>query len=82
MIIAVIAISLLILGIILWGIYRHQRLLQDRAQLMRDALRHRDFSFRLPGRGLLFGERALQNAVNDMGHEIEKLVAQKEVESG
>ncbi len=81
MIIAVIAISLLILGIILWGIYRHQRLLQDRAQLMRDALRHRDFSFRLPGRGLLFGERALQNAVNDMGHEIEKLVAHNEVES-
>ena len=48
---------------------------------MRDAIRHRDFSFRLPTRGLFFGEKALQEALNDMGQEIQKLVAHSEVES-
>ncbi len=48
---------------------------------MRDAMRHRDFSFRLPTKGLLFGEKAMQKALNDMGHDIEKLVAHNEVES-
>ncbi|MBR4644219.1 MAG: sensor histidine kinase [Bacteroidaceae bacterium] len=48
---------------------------------MRDAIRHRDFTFRLPTRGLFFGERALQNVLNDMGQEIQKLVAHSEVES-
>ena len=61
--------------------YRHQCLLKERAEIMRDAIRHRDFSFRLPTRGLLFGERALQEALNDMGQEIQKLVAHSEVES-
>ena len=62
-------------------IYRHQCLLRDRAALMRDAMRHRDFSFKLPVKGLLFGERALQRALNEMGHDIEKLEAHNEVES-
>ncbi|MDE6289906.1 MAG: HAMP domain-containing histidine kinase, partial [Muribaculaceae bacterium] len=62
-------------------VYRHQCLLRDRASLMRDAMRHRDFSFKLPVKGLLFGERALQNALNEMGHDIEKLEAHNEVES-
>lgn len=62
-------------------VYQHQRLLRDRAMLMREAIRHRDFSFRLPTKGLLFGERALQEALNDMGEWIEKLVAHNEVES-
>lgn len=61
--------------------YRHQCLLKDRARLMHDAIRHRDFSFHLPTKGLLFGERALQEALNDMGQEIQKLVARGEVES-
>ena len=61
--------------------YRHQCLLRERAQIMRDAIRHRDFSFRLPTRGLFFGEKALQEALNDMGQEIQKLVAKGEVES-
>lgn len=77
-----VAISILVvIGIIIYSVYRHQCLLRDRAQLMRDAMRHRDFSFKLPVKGLLFGERALQNALNDMGHDIEKLVAHSEVES-
>ena len=62
-------------------VYRHQCLLRDRASLMRDAMRHRDFSFKLPVKGLLFGERALQKALNEMGHDIEKLEAHNEVES-
>ena len=61
--------------------YRHQCLLRERAQIMRDAIRHRDFSFRLPTRGLLFGEKALQEALNDMGQDIQKQVAHSEVES-
>ncbi len=73
-------VCLVIISILIWN-YRHQCLLRDRARLMRDAMRHRDFSFRLPTKGLLFGEKALQNALNDMGHEIEKLVAHNEVES-
>ena len=74
---AVIAVAI----IIAFWIYRHQCLLRDRAALMRDAIRHRDFSFKLPIKGLLFGERALQKALNEMGHDIEKLEAHNEVES-
>lgn len=62
-------------------IYRHQCLLKERAQMMRDAIRYRDFMFRLPTKGLLFGEKALQEALNDMGVEIQKLVANNEVEA-
>ncbi|MCR5533622.1 MAG: HAMP domain-containing histidine kinase [Bacteroidaceae bacterium] len=61
--------------------YRHQCLLRERAQIMRDAVRHKDFSFRLPTRGLFFGEKALQEALNDLGQEIEKQMAHSEVES-
>lgn len=78
--ITAIILSLTVIAVIVI-VLRHQFLLKDRAQLMRDAMRHRDFSFRLPTKGLLFGERALQNSLNDMGHEIEKLVAHNEVES-
>ena len=63
------------------AVYRHQCLLRNRAELMRDAIRHRDFAFHLPLKGLLFGERALQETLNNMGWEIQKLVAQNEVES-
>lgn len=61
--------------------FHHQRLLADRAHLMREAVRAHDFSFRLPVRGLFFGERALQEALNDLGSDISRLVAQNEVES-
>ena len=70
----------IVLAVLFYG-YRHQRLLRERAQIMRDAIRHRDFSFRLPTRGLFFGEKTLQEALNDMGQEIQKLVAHSEVES-
>ena len=61
--------------------YRHQCLLRDRAYLMREAVRNRDFSFRLPVKGLFFGERAMQQALNDMSLDIKALEAGKEVEA-
>ena len=61
--------------------YHHQSLLRDRAHLMREAVRNREFTFSLPTKGLFFGERALQEALNDIGQEVNKLVAQNEVES-
>lgn len=80
----VIVYCLLLLVVVLAALfyaYRHQCLLRERAQIMRDAIRHRDFSFRLPTRGLFFGEKALQEALNDMGQDIQKHVAHSEVES-
>ncbi len=61
--------------------WHHQRVLRDRAYLMREAIRNRDFTFRLPVRGLFFGERALQQTLNEMGQDVGQLVAQSEVES-
>lgn len=60
---------------------RHQRNLKSRAFLMQEAIRNGDYSFRLSTKGLLFGERALQQALNDMENDIGRLVAQHEVES-
>lgn len=61
--------------------FRHQNKLKLRAHLMREAMRNREFTFRLPVKGLFYGERALQEALNDLGQDIHKLVAQNEVES-
>lgn len=60
---------------------RHQRLLSLRASLMREALRNHDFTFRLPTTLLFPGERDLQNTLNEMGSEINRLLARSEVES-
>lgn len=60
---------------------RHQRLLSLRARLMREALRNHDFTFRLPTTLLFPGERDLQNTLNEMGSEINRLLARSEVES-
>ncbi len=75
---AILAALLLVLAGWMW---RHQRLLARRAWLMREAIRNRDFTFRLPVRGLLFGERALQGTLNEMGDDISRLISQNEVES-
>ena len=48
---------------------------------MREAIRNHDFTFHLPVKGLFFGERALQEALNDLGKDISSLVAQNEVDS-
>ena len=82
MIVAAFVASAAFASAIFVAVCRHQCLLRDRARLMRDAICHRDFSFRLPTRGLLFGERALQEALNDMGVEIQKLVAHRKSRKG
>ena len=74
------ALVILIVAILPWQ-WRHQRLLALRARLMREALRNRDFTFRLPTDRLLPGERELQSTLNDMGSEINLLLALNEVES-
>lgn len=68
-------------GVLALLLYRHQKLLQERAEAMVAAVRHRDFSFRLPGRDVFFGERALQDALLEMGQEVRKMEARREVES-
>ena len=75
------AVVILGLGYSIYKYVRHQCLLRDRAHLMREAIRNKDFSFRLPVKGLPFGERALQEVLNDFSSYINKLSAQKEVES-
>ena len=71
----------LILGGLIYLFFRHQRRLKVRAFLMREAVRNGDYAFRLPTSGLLPGERALQQALNDMQGDIARLVARHEVES-
>lgn len=71
---------ILIVVILIWQ-WRHQRLLALRARLMREALHNRDFTFRLPTDRLFPGERELQSTLNDMGSEINRLLARNEVES-
>lgn len=78
--VAIIVLAVIIVVLILWQ-WRHQRLLSLRARLMREALRNRDFTFRLPADRLFPGERDLQLALNDMGGEINRLLARSEVES-
>lgn len=76
-------IGSLVLAVVLvigW-FYRHQLLLRDRAHLMREAIRNQEFTFRLPVKGLFFGERALQEALNETGRDIGRLLARNEVES-
>lgn len=68
-------------GGIIYLFFRHQRKLKDRAFLMREAVRNGDYAFRLPTNSLLPGEKALQQALNDMEADIAQLVAKHEIES-
>ena len=77
----IIAFLIVILAVIILWEWRHQRRLSSRVQLMREALRNRDFMFRLPTDGIMPGERDLQTMLNDMGGEINQLMARSEVES-
>ena len=65
---------------VLW-FWRHQRSLRVRAHLMQEAIRNHDFTFRLPTNGLLPGERAMQETLNQLGDTIRQQVNQNEVES-
>ena len=77
----IIGIILLIIGGIIYLFLRHQRNLKSRAFLRPEASRHGDDSVRISTQGLLSGERALQQALNDMENDIGRLGAQHEVES-
>ena len=80
MIYGVVIVGIVVLWAGIW-FYRHQKLLEERAFLLREAVRNRDFAHRLPVKGLFFGERALQRTVNDLSEDISRLLAQNEVES-
>ncbi|MBR1546672.1 MAG: HAMP domain-containing histidine kinase [Prevotella sp.] len=75
----------IIIGVILLSgiisIYRHQRSLKQRAYLMREAIQNRDFTFRLSTKGLMIGERAMQEVLNQLGDTIRQQINQNEVES-
>ncbi len=64
-----------------WWFIRHQRKLRLRAYLMQEAIRNKDFTFRMPTGGMIFGERAMQETLNQLGETIRQQVNQSEVES-
>lgn len=76
-----IILAFVLVAVAIYGFYRHQLLLKTRAHLMKEAIHNHEFTFHLPTKGLFFGERALQETLNEMGQEINRLVAQNEVES-
>lgn len=76
----IIIIGVIIVSFAVWFVY-HQRMLRLRAHLMQEAIRNRDFTFRMPTHGLLPGERAMQETLNQLGETIRQQVNQNEVES-
>ena len=70
---------LAVVGIV-W-FWHHQQSLKVRTHLMQEAIRNHDFTFRLPTNGLLPGERAMQETLNQLGDTIRQQVNQNEVES-
>jgi signal transduction histidine kinase len=66
--------------VILW-FRHHQRMLANRAHLMQEAIRNREFTFRLPTDHMFSGERALQDTLNQLGEHIREQVNLGEVES-
>ena len=76
----IILIGVISVGFGVWFVY-HQRMLRLRAHLMQEAIRNKDFTFRMPTHGLLPGERAMQETLNQLGETIRQQVNQNEVES-
>ena len=72
--------SLALVVLVLW-FWHHQRKLEKRARMMQEAIRNRDFTFRLPTRHLFSGERALQETLNQLGEHVREQVNLGEVES-
>lgn len=73
-------LSFIIIVLVFWQ-WRHQRRLSLRVRLIREALRNRDFMFRLPTKRMLPGDRDLHVALNEMFGEINRLLARNEMES-
>ena len=71
------------IGVVLFAswFFHHQRKLSLRAHLMQEAMRNRDFTFRLSTKGMLPGERAMQQTLNKLGETIRQQVNLNEVES-
>lgn len=80
MLMFIIIIGITLVAGVVWLI-RRQRSLKLRAHLMQEAIRNHDFTFRLPTKGLLPGEQAMQQALNQLGETIRQQVNQREVES-
>lgn len=59
----------------------HQWKMKRNAYIMREALRNKDFSFRLSTKGMWSGERAMMEVLNNMGQEMSRLISENEVES-
>lgn len=76
----IIALIALLLFLLLF-FFRHQNNLKRRVYLMREAVRNRDFTFRLPVGGFVYGERVLQESLNELVHDFGKLSVRNEVES-
>lgn len=70
-----------VLVVLVIAIVHHQYKLRLRAHLMKEAIRNQDFSFRLPTNNLLPGERAMQEALNELGENIRQQMNKNEVES-
>ena len=77
-----ITVIVVVLAVVLalW-MWRHQHMLAERARLMQEAIKNRDLTFRLPTSGMLSGERALQETLNQLGEHIREQVNLGEVES-
>lgn len=73
-------LSVIIIALLVWQ-WRHQRMLSLRVRLIREALRNKDFMFRLPTKRMQPGDRDLHVALNEMFGEINRLLARNEVES-
>ena len=74
----IVVVTVIVLVLVIWY---HQRILSKRARLMQEAIRNRDFGFRLSTRYLLSGEKALQETLNQLGDHIREQVNLGEVES-
>lgn len=75
----IIIISLIVIIAVVF--IHHQNRLKRQAFLMQEAIRNRDFQFRISTRGLPWGERAMQEALNTVGQELKRQIAASEVES-
>lgn len=74
-------IVLAALVVLAFWFWHHQRMLARRARMMQEAIRNRDLTFRLPTRYMFSGERALQEALNQLGEHVREQVNLGEVES-
>ena len=75
MIVAIIS-AIACLALIVGLFCHHQNRLKFRANMMREAVRTHDVTFHLALNGMFYGEKAMQEALNDLGQEISRLIAQ------